>query len=155
MLASGDSANEKFFKDAQARFPEKLRVIIEFSDPIAHRIQAGSDAFLMPSRFEPCGLTQMYALRYGSAPVVRATGGLRDTVAEFDPARGTGNGFVFEKFAADEMLAALDRMTATFENRNSWNRLMTNCFAADFSWEHAAVQYGEWFSRLRKTRALS
>jgi starch synthase len=155
MLASGDPANEKFFTDAQARYPEKLRVIIEFNNAHAHRIQAGSDAFLMPSRFEPCGLTQMYALRYGSAPIVRATGGLRDTVAEFDPAKGTGNGFVFEKFAADQMLAALGRMIATFENRNAWNRLMANCFAADFSWEHAARQYADWFSRLRKARALS
>lgn len=75
MLASGDLALEKFFKDAQLRYPEKLRVIVEFNNTMAHRIQAGSDAFLMPSRFEPCGLTQMYALRYGSAPVVRATGG--------------------------------------------------------------------------------
>ena len=88
MLASGDPVLEKFFKRAQARYPEKLRAIIEFNDTIAHRIQAGSDAFLMPSRFEPCGLTQMYALRYGTVPVARATGGLRDTVSEFDsPAR--------------------------------------------------------------------
>lgn len=155
MLASGDPVREKFFKAAQARFPEKLRVVIEFNNALAHRIQAGSDAFLMPSRFEPCGLTQMYALRYGSAPVVRATGGLRDTVSEFDPAKGTGNGFVFEKFAATEMVAALGRMTATFRNRTAWRRLMANCFAADFSWERAARQYVEWFSRLRKERALS
>ncbi len=110
MLASGDAVLEKFFKDAEKRYPQKLRTIIEFNNTTAHRIQAGSDAFLMPSRFEPCGLTQMYALRYGTAPVVRATGGLRDTVREFDPARGTGNGFVFEKFDASEMVAALDRM---------------------------------------------
>ena len=155
MLASGDPVNEKFFKDAQARYPEKLRVIIEFNDALAHRIQAGSDAFLMPSRFEPCGLTQMYALRYGSAPVVRATGGLRDTVSEFDLANGTGNGFVFEKFSAAEMVAALDRMTAMFRNQNAWRRLMANCFASDFSWEHAARQYAEWFSRLRKERPVS
>ncbi len=155
MLASGDPALEKFFKDAQARFPQKLRVIVEFNDSLAHRIQAGSDAFLMPSRFEPCGLTQMYALRYGSAPVVRATGGLRDTVSEFDAAKGTGNGFVFEKFATGEMVAALTRMTATFRNRNAWQRLMANCFASDFSWEHAARQYADWFSKLRKERALS
>jgi starch synthase len=155
MLASGDQQNEKFFKDAQARYPDKLRVMIEFNNALAHRIQAGSDAFLMPSRFEPCGLTQMYALRYGSAPIVRATGGLRDTVAEFNPINGTGNGFVFEKFAAGEMVAALARMTTRFKNRNAWRALMTNCFAADFSWEHAARQYAAWFSRLRKERALS
>jgi starch synthase len=155
MLASGDPVQEQFFKNAQARFPNKLRVMIEFNDPLAHRIQAGSDAFLMPSRFEPCGLTQMYAMRYGTAPVVRATGGLRDTVSEFDPAKGTGNGFVFEKFTADEMVAALARMVATFRNRNAWRHLMANCFAADFSWERAARQYAAWFSALRKERALS
>jgi starch synthase len=155
MLASGDPEKEKFFTDAQKRFPEKLRVIIEFNNALAHQIQAGSDTFLMPSRFEPCGLTQMYALRYGSAPVVRATGGLRDTVREFDSPTGTGNGFVFQKFAPDEMVAALTRMTTTFSNRKAWQRLMANCFAADFSWERAAREYAAWFSSLRKERGVS
>jgi starch synthase len=155
MLASGDPALERFFKDAEKRYPEKLRAIIEFNNGMAHRIQAGSNAFLMPSRFEPCGLTQMYALRYGTAPVVRATGGLRDTISEFEPVRGTGNGLVFEKFDAAEMVAALDRMIATFRDRAKWRRLMANCFASDFSWERAAHQYLEWFTRLRKARGLS
>jgi starch synthase len=155
MLASGDTVLEKFFKDAELRYPEKLRAIIEFNNTLAHRIQAGSDAFLMPSRFEPCGLTQMYALRYGTAPVVRATGGLRDTVSEFDPASATGNGFVFDKFDAAEMVAALRRMLATFRDRPAWRRLMRNCFASDFSWDAAARQYVEWFTRLRKIRGLS
>jgi starch synthase len=155
MLASGDALLEKFFRDAESRYPEKLRVIIEFDNTLAHRIQAGSDAFLMPSRFEPCGLTQMYALRYGSAPVVRATGGLRDTVSEFDPARGTGNGFVFDKFDAGEMVAALSRMVSMFKDRAKWRALMANCFASDFSWDRAARQYVEWFTRLRKARGLS
>jgi starch synthase len=155
MLASGDAVLEKFFKDAESRYPDKIRAILEFNNTMAHRIQAGSDAFLMPSRFEPCGLTQMYALRYGTAPVVRATGGLRDTVAEFDPARGTGNGYVFEKFEASEMVAALGRMVAMFRDRAKWRRLMANCFASDFSWDRAARQYVEWFARLRKARGLS
>jgi len=155
MLASGDAVLEKFFEDAESRYPDKIRAILEFNNTMAHRIQAGSDAFLMPSRFEPCGLTQMYALRYGTAPVVRATGGLRDTVAEFDPARGTGNGYVFEKFEASEMVAALGRMVAMFRDRAKWRRLMANCFASDFSWDRAARQYVEWFARLRKARGLS
>ena len=154
MLASGDPALEEFFKAAEQRYPDRLRVIIEFNNVLAHRIQAGSDAFLMPSRFEPCGLTQMYALRYGSAPIVRATGGLRDTVSEFDPASGIGNGFVFEKFEAAEMVAALRRAVATFKNRALWRRLMANCFAADFSWEVAARKYADWFQHLRKERGL-
>jgi starch synthase len=86
---------------------------------------------------------------------VRATGGLRDTVAEFDPARGTGNGFVFEKFDAAEMVAALNRMVAMFRDRATWRRLMANCFASDFSWDRAARQYVEWFRRLRNARGLS
>jgi len=154
MLASGDPALEKFFKAAELRYPDRLRVIIEFNDVLAHRIQAGSDAFLMPSRFEPCGLTQMYALRYGTAPIVRATGGLRDTVSEFNPASGTGNGFVFDKFEAAEMVAALRKAVATFKNRAAWRRLMANCFAADFSWEVAARKYADWFAHLRKERGL-
>jgi starch synthase len=146
---------EQFFKDAESRYPEKLRAIIEFDNTIAHRIQAGSDAFLMPSRFEPCGLTQMYAMRYGSAPVVRATGGLRDTVSEFAPANGTGNGFVFDKFESADMVSALRRMVTTFHDRAKWRALMTNCFASDFSWDRAARQYAEWFTRLRSARGLS
>jgi starch synthase len=155
MLASGDTMLEQFFKDAESRYPGKLRAVVEFNNSLAHLIQAGSDAFLMPSRFEPCGLTQMYAMRYGAAPVVRATGGLRDTVSEFDPARATGNGFVFDNFDAAELVAALRRMLATFRDRAKWRRLMQNCFASDFSWERAARQYVEWFARLRKDRSLS
>jgi len=109
------------FQNAESRYPGKLRAIIEFNNTMAHRIQAGSDAFLMPSRFEPCGLTQMYALRYGTHRGAR-TGGLRDTVAEFDPARGSGNGFVFENFEAAEMVAALGRMVAMFRDRATWRR---------------------------------
>jgi starch synthase len=155
MLASGDPVLEKFFKKAEKLYPDKFRVITGFNNPMAHRIQAGSNAFLMPSRFEPCGLTQMYALRYGSAPVVRATGGLRDTVSEFDAMAGTGNGFVFEDFEASQMVAALSRMIATFRDRKAWRKLTANCFAADFSWEHAARKYASWFSDLRKHRGLS
>ena len=155
MLASGDAALEKFFKDAESRYPEKLRAIIEFNNTTAHRIQAGSDAFLMPSRFEPCGLTQMYAMRYGSAPVVRATGGLRDTVSEFDGVKSTGNGFVFDKFESADMVSALRRMVSMFRDRAKWRALMANCFASDFSWDRAARQYVEWFTRLRNARGLS
>ena len=100
MLASGDPQLEQFFRDAERRYPDQLRVILSFDNRLAHRIQAGADMFLMPSRYEPCGLTQMYALKYGTAPVVRATGGLKDTVAEFDRAAGRGNGFVFADYQA-------------------------------------------------------
>jgi starch synthase len=155
ILASGDPLMEKFFQAAEERYRGRLRVMLEFNNASAHRVQAGSDAFLMPSRFEPCGLTQMYALRYGSAPIVRATGGLRDTVSEFSPASGTGNGFVFEQYSTTELVAALERMLKVYRDKSAWRRLMANAFAADFSWERAAKSFLELFQRLRHELAIS
>jgi starch synthase len=152
MLASGAPDLQKFFKDAEKRFPDNLRVILSFDNALAHRIQAGADMFLMPSRFEPCGLTQMYALKYGTTPVVRATGGLKDTVTEFDSARGTGNGFVFADYTPAELVGAVKRAVNVFRTPKQWRRLMDNCFAADFSWSRAAREYLEWFERLRHER---
>ncbi|HEY6419573.1 MAG TPA: glycogen synthase GlgA [Candidatus Binataceae bacterium] len=152
MLASGDPEMEAYFRQAEQRYHDRLRALIEFDNTRAHQIQAGSDAFLMPSRFEPCGLTQMYALHYGSAPVVRATGGLRDTVTEFSPESGSGNGFVFEDCSPEDLVAALRRAAAMFKNGPQWRRLMQNCFAADFSWDRAAREYLGWFERLRAAR---
>jgi starch synthase len=106
----------------------------------------------MPSRFEPCGLTQMYAMKYGNPPVARATGGLRDTVSEFDPKTGKGNGFIFEPYREEDLLASLSRMTSTFRSRDQWRKLMANCFAADFSWEKSARTYLEWFEQLHRER---
>lgn len=154
MLASGDPKIEEFFREAERRYPGKLRLIAEFDNRMAHRIQAGCDAFLMPSRFEPCGLTQMYAAKYGTVPVVRATGGLRDTVWEFDPATGKGNGFVFEAYRREELVAALDRMASTFKSPSKWRQIMENCFACDFSWDRAAQNYVQWFRSLRRERNL-
>ena len=152
MLASGDPQMEEFFREEERKHPDKLRVLLQFDNTLAHKIQAGSDAFLMPSRFEPCGLTQMYALKYGTAPVVRATGGLRDTVTEFEPQNGTGNGFVFQPYRAENLVAALARMAAVFKNPAQWQRLVDNCFACDFSWERAARNYVQWFEQLRAAR---
>jgi starch synthase len=155
ILGSGDPETEACFRDAQTRYSDRLRVVLGFDNVLAHRIQAGSDAFLMPSRFEPCGLTQMYALKYGTVPIVRATGGLRDTVSEFDPASGRGNGFVFQDYRADNLVAALARAVETYRKPALWTRLMNNGFAADFSWDRAAREYIEWFGRLRKVRAAA
>ena len=145
MLSSGDPAFERIFSAAERTYPERLRVILGFDDTMAHRIQAGSNMFLMPSRFEPCGLTQMYALKYGTVPVVRATGGLRDTVSEFDPKTMTGNGFVFGPYTGEAMTAALSRAIAVYGRPNKWSRLMGNCFKSEFSWDRAAGEYLEWF----------
>jgi starch synthase len=152
MLAGGDPQMEQFFETAQDRYPDNFRVNPGFNDALAHRMQAGSDMFLMPSRFEPCGLTQMYALKYGNAPIVRATGGLRDTVSEFDPVSGHGNGFVFEAFQPDALLAAATRAVNTFRNPPLWRQLMDNCFKADFPWSRTAREYLEWFTRIHRQR---
>jgi starch synthase len=152
MLANGDAAFEAYFRDAQRRYPNKFRMLPEFDNALAHKVQAGSDSFLMPSRFEPCGLTQMYAMKYGNPPVARATGGLRDTVSEFDPKTGKGNGFIFEPYLAEDLLASLSRMTSTFRSRDQWRKLMANCFAADFSWEKSARTYLDWFEQLHRVR---
>jgi len=153
ILGSGDPATEKRFKQAEQHYRDKLRVIIGFDNTVAHKVQAGCDLFLMPSRFEPCGLTQMYALKYGTAPVVRATGGLADTVQEFDPRAGTGDGFVFGRYETDAMVGALARAVGVFNRPDSWQQLVKNCFAADFSWSRAAEHYLELYDRLRHTPA--
>jgi starch synthase len=154
ILGSGDPALEDYFRRAEERYPGRLRMVTGFDNALAHRIQAGADIFLMPSRFEPCGLTQMYALKYGTLPVVRATGGLRDTIAEFEPASGRGNGFVFSEYRSEDLVAALGRAVALYKNRKAWGRLMQNGFRADFSWARAASQYLDWFNRLRAERGV-
>jgi len=150
MLAEGDPQYEQFFKMAEARYPESVRVKLGFDNAFAHRIQAGSDMFLMPSRFEPCGLTQMYAMKYGNAPVARATGGLRDTISEFDAVSCSGNGFLFQKYEPEALLAAAAQAVHTFRNPRLWRRLMSNCFQADFSWAETARHYLDWFGRVQR-----
>ncbi|MBE3603202.1 glycosyltransferase [bacterium] len=152
MLASGDPALEKIFQQAQERYPDRMRLITGFDNSLAHRIMAASNMFLMPSRFEPCGLTQMYALRYGAAPIVRATGGLRDTVSEFNPRTRTGNGFLFSEYEPTALSGAVARAVEIFRHPAKWQVLVGNCFRSDYSWDRAAGQYLQWFERLREER---
>lgn len=148
ILGSGEPEIEARFRDFERAHPDRLRLVTAFDNELAHQIQAGCDMFLMPSRFEPCGLTQMYALKYGTAPVVRAIGGLADTVSEFDPISGSGNGFVFVPYEGPELIGAMRRALRVFEDRAAWRRLMANCFAANFSWSIAAAHYMDLFQRL-------
>jgi len=139
VLGSGTPAYQDFFR-AQAARSAAVGVTIGFDEALAHRIYAGADLFLMPSRYEPCGLGQMIALRYGTVPVVRKTGGLADTVHE-DGDRP--NGFVFEDYTAGALLAALNRALAAYRDEALWARLVANAFASDFSWQASAQQYVE------------
>ncbi|MDO8960224.1 MAG: glycosyltransferase, partial [Rhodocyclaceae bacterium] len=127
--------------------PGQCAVDIGFSETQAHRIEAGADIFLMPSRFEPCGLNQMYSLRYGTPPVVRATGGLADTVIDAADAE-RGNGFVFAEPTAEALYAAIGRAVAAWHDQARWRRLQENGMAGDFSWAAPARRYAELYARL-------
>ena len=142
ILGAGDQYFQDMLSALAKRFPEKLALALRFDNTLAHRIYAGCDAFLMPSRYEPCGLGQMISMAYGTLPVVRATGGLADSVKEIKMARGKGNGFVFEDYTPNALRAAIDRTNACFhERKECWERGMKNAFASDFSWETSAKQY--------------
>jgi len=125
----------------------KFAVALEFNDPLAHLIEAGSDFFLMPSRYEPCGLNQMYSLRYGTVPIVRATGGLADTVEEYSLETGKGNGFVFEEYTGEALLGAIRRGLALYQKKRPWKKLITEIMAIDHSWGGAARKYEQAYER--------
>jgi starch synthase len=148
ILGSGDAHYETQLTTLARTYPDRIGVRIGFEDALAHQVQAGSDCLLMPSRYEPCGLTQLYSLRYGTIPIVRAVGGLQDTVIPFDPETGYGTGFMFAEPSADALAAAVREATETFADRTTWQRLMRNAMAQDFSWARSAARYLEIYHRL-------
>lgn len=144
LLGSGDRYYEKFFKDMAKHFPDKIGVYIGFNAALAQQIYAGCDMFLMPSRFEPCGLGQLISLRYGTIPIVRATGGLADTVSNYDPFSKRGNGFVFKEYVAEKLLDAIERALYVYRDRKDlWTDLVKKALESDFSWENSAKEYVE------------
>jgi starch synthase len=140
-LGTGDPVHEKFFRNWAFLNQANVAVRIGYDNPLAHKIEAGADIFLMPSLYEPCGLNQIYSLKYGTVPVVRATGGLDDTIEEWNPEQGTGTGFKFEGFSADGLLTAIQRALAAFADKEGWKRLMLNGMARNHSWEQPAREY--------------
>jgi starch synthase len=147
ILGTGQQEYHEFFAGLAERHPEQVAAHLTFNNELAHLIEAGSDMFLMPSRYEPCGLNQMYSLRYGTVPIVRATGGLADTVEDFVPASGTGTGFVFEEYEASAMLAAVERAVAAYGDREAWEGLMSRGMALDYSWGASAGRYIDLYGR--------
>jgi starch synthase len=141
ILGTGDQKIQDFLLEAREKNPGRLGLKIAFDERIAHTIYAGSDIFLIPSRYEPCGLTQMYAMKYGTVPVVRATGGLDDSVREFDSRAGTGTGFKFVEASPDALLPAAARAVETFRRPGEWRAIVRNAMASDFSWERSAAAY--------------
>jgi len=148
VLGSGEERYERWLRELAARFPGRVAARIGFDEGLAHRIEAGADLFLMPSRFEPCGLNQLYSLRYGTVPVVHATGGLDDSVADFDPATGAGTGFKFGAYTAEAFLGALERALGTRRDAASWARLVANGMTQDVSWARAAAAYRTVYEQL-------
>ena len=147
VLGTGEARYEELWRRLAAKYPDRIAVRIGFDEAMAHRIEGGADLFLMPSRFEPCGLNQMYSLRYGTVPVVRATGGLADTVRNVDPATGEGTGFTFEAYTAEALLAALRRALHAYQDEKAWRRIQNAGMRQDFSWEASARQYVEVYKR--------
>jgi starch synthase len=150
VLGSGEAAYERFFRDWAFRHPAQVAVRVGYDEAVSHKVEAGADIFLMPSRYEPCGLNQIYSLKYGTVPVVRATGGLDDTIDEWNPQAGTGTGFKFGGLRSIDLLAAIDRALAAFKDKDSWKKLMLNGMARDYSWEKPAREYTEVYEEVRR-----
>jgi len=148
ILGTGDPRYQDMWRTLAARYPERIGAQIGFDESLAHLIEAGADMFLMPSRFEPCGLNQMYSMRYGTVPVVHGVGGLHDTVIEQVPgSRTNGTGFVFRDYRPDALLAALTRALALFVDRRKWEALQAAGMRQDFSWDRSAREYVKIYDR--------
>jgi len=141
LLGTGDQKYHKLFERIAKKYPKKAGIKLGFDNKLAHKIEAGSDMFLMPSKYEPCGLNQIYSLRYGTVPIVRATGGLDDTIIDFDPATSKGNGFKFNDYTGQELLKTLKRAVKLFADNKMWRKLMENGMSCDFSWDTSAQKY--------------
>lgn len=148
ILGTGEVEIQNLLLQAQKKYPDRLGLKIAFDDRLARLIYAGSDFFLIPSRYEPCGLTQMYSLRYGTVPVVRSTGGLKDTIFEFDPGTLRGNGFLFKEYESRALLEALSRALAFCRQEPFWSSLVDNALSCNFSWEKSAEDYFQFYSRM-------
>ncbi len=147
LLAQGDENYESLFSELKGRYPDRFGLKLDFDAGLAHKIVAGCDMFMIPSLYEPCGLTQMFSLKYGTIPVVRATGGLEDTVTDPDEGRNPGTGFKFEAFEAEALLKAVARAVETFHNLDAWQAMMLEGMAKDFSWRRSAKEYLAVFER--------
>src|SRR6204780_2899251 len=148
VLGTGEPRYENFFSGLQRRFPARVHFELRYSDELAHWIEAASDMFLMPSRYEPGGLNQMYSMRYGTVPIVRRTGGLADSVQHFDANTGTGTGIVFNDYNAEAVTWALNTALDLYQNKGAWRRLMQNGMAQDYSWSRQVRGYVEMYESL-------
>ena len=155
LLGTGDEKYHELFKKIAAKYPNKVGINLGFSNEMAHKIEAGADIFLMPSHYEPCGLNQMYSLKYGTVPLVRATGGLDDTIVDFaDSKSNSANGFKFEEYSSSALLDKLQQACKLYADKKKWNQLVLNGMACDFSWDVSAKRYIELYQEAVERRGI-
>jgi starch synthase len=152
VLGTGERRYEELFRALATDFPGKVGAVIAYDNRLAHLVEAGADIFLMPSRYEPCGLNQIYSLRYGTVPVVRATGGLDDTIKPFDLEHGTGTGFKFWEYSGSALLHAIQQALHHYSDEGVWKRIQLNGMAQDFSWNTSAAEYAKLYEAARVAR---
>jgi len=150
ILGAGEEKYHVLLKELSKKYPKNIAVKIAFDNPLAHKIEAGCDMFLMPSRYEPCGLNQMYSLKYGTIPVVRATGGLDDTIIDYTHDKKNGNGFKFNQASKEDFIDALTRAVSVYENKREWKKLVERGMDEDFSWNYSAKEYIKVYRNMRE-----
>jgi starch synthase len=148
VLGTGQPKYHQLFESLRDRYPEKIAAKLGFDNRLAHQIEAGVDMFLMPSKYEPCGLNQLYSLRYGTVPIVRSTGGLADTITDYDLIHDRGTGFIFTEYTAAAMLAAIERALVVFADSERWRRLVVRGMLERWSWGESAQKYLELYTRI-------
>jgi starch synthase len=148
ILGTGEEKYHHWLEQEAPKYPGKLGVKIAFNNALAHLMEAGADMLLMPSLYEPCGLNQIYSLKYGTIPIVRATGGLKDTITQVHPKTGKGTGFLFEEYSAEAFLKAIHTALAAYENQKLWPKIVQNAMSQDFSWTKSAQAYLDLYNRL-------
>jgi starch synthase len=147
VLGTGDTQYEELFRKLARQYPKKFSVKVAYDNAIAHKVEAGADMFLMPSRYEPSGLNQMYSLKYGTVPIVRATGGLDDSIEDWNPATKQGTGFKFHSYHGEALYSAVREAVEAFKDREAWCQLMINGMKKDFSWSRSAKEYVRVYER--------
>ncbi|MCZ7615239.1 MAG: glycosyltransferase [Ignavibacteriaceae bacterium] len=157
ILGSGEDKFEELFRWLSNQFPGKVGAYVGYNNELSHLIEAGADMFLMPSRYEPCGLNQIYSLKYGTVPIVRKTGGLADTVKDWDEQNHfgfkDGNGFSFYDYSGFALFKSVERAVNTFKHRNTWKKIQTNGMKLDFSWTRSAEKYLELYKLAKSKRS--
>jgi starch synthase len=154
LLGTGEQKYHDLFNQVARKYPQKAGIRISYDERLAHKIEAGADFFLMPSKYEPCGLNQIYSLKYGTIPIVRATGGLDDTMMNYDPATGKGNGFKFNRYDGMELLNQIKVAIGVFYQPKHWKQLLRNAMLADFSWERSAKAYLQLYQKALEKKSF-